>query len=487
MTRQQSSSSGTSAFEMSADTSSSSGAGQSFSSYLTSVSSEVQKTLVNEEQQRKDGLGFINIIMGNEAGDADSIISSLALSYVKTMEKRYVGKLNSSTQDEKETVATFTNDSTKFVPVISINREDMPLRRDVVQLLRMAGIYNYEELVYLDDPWSLSIMKESNNHASKNGVDDVEEERIIALSLVDHNKIRSNLWHLEQYVEEIFDHHQDENFHTKSVTTREVAFLGQKALVGSTCTIIVERIKKMSQTNLDAGLGISLLGVILLDTMNMNPEASKGTERDEAAIEYLMKNSDWDLLDNETKEKIVTDRNEESTVVPDRSKLYEYLCDSKFDRIFWREMSPRDAMRIDYKRFEPKSEKDDGVSNKTFGLSSVLLGLDEMMAKKDFFRTIVKFMNEVNVDMLGVMCMVIVDDRPKRELLLIGDSTVEGLAVYLLSDSATKFLDISIVEDVTIEAQQNALDGLKMKRFRQGNPKGSRKQLAPLILSFLSS
>eukprot|EP00551_Chaetoceros_affinis_P006730 CAMPEP_0203675222 /NCGR_PEP_ID=MMETSP0090-20130426/19580_1 /ASSEMBLY_ACC=CAM_ASM_001088 /TAXON_ID=426623 /ORGANISM="Chaetoceros affinis, Strain CCMP159" /LENGTH=479 /DNA_ID=CAMNT_0050541347 /DNA_START=109 /DNA_END=1548 /DNA_ORIENTATION=- len=479
MTKQQTSSalrmsacSNTSNFHSSTNTSSST-AEQSFSSYLTSISSQVQKNLVEKNDTVES---FNNIIMGNEAGDADSIISSLALAYVKSMEKK----------DASDECTNFTP-----IPVISVNRDDMPLRRDVVQLLRMAGIDNYEELIYLDDPWPLSIM--GNADTSPN-----ESSGGKSISLVDHNKIRSNLWHLEQYVEEIFDHHQDENFHLDSVKIREVAFSGQKALVGSTCTLIVERMMKTRQSsaksntsdqyNLDAGLGIALLGVILLDTMNMNPEASKGTERDESAIDYLMNNSDWEMLRIETKEQIRSNRNNE-LMVPDRAKLYEYIRDSKFDRTFWKEMSARDAMRIDYKRFEPTSSSSDGKSNDAFGLSSVLLDLDDMLVKKDFLSTAVKFMNEFEVGTLGIMCMVIVDDRPQRELLLIGDasSEVESLATYLTSDNAAEFLDISLVEDFTETAQQDAVDGYTIKRFQQGNPKGSRKQLAPLILSFFSS
>jgi exopolyphosphatase len=461
-----------------------------FASYLTSISTQINditnsnaNTSIHENANTR-----INIIMGNEAGDADSIISSLTLSYVKNIEKQcQKGNIDESDNG---------NDNLNYslsLPLISINREDMPLRRDVILLLQMAGIINYNELIYLNDSTFNSVV----NNVDEN-IDDKDLMKK-TITLVDHNKIRSELWYLERHVHEILDHHQDENCHIDSVIRREVAFENQKALVGSTCTLVTERLmmcqsqygKLAINKQIEAGLGLSLLGVILLDTMNMSPDAAKGTERDEKAIDYLMENTDWDNLSSDTKDQILMNQDEHPSQTqaqrlrgwPDRVKLYEFLRDSKFDRTFWNEMNARDALRIDYKRFEGKG------SNHPFGLSSVLLDADKMTTKELFYDSAISYMKEVDVDILGVMCMVIVNDKPQRELVLIGkkNGTINTLTNYLLTDNTAAFLDISLKEEHCLDVGGELEDGFVVKRLFQGNPKGSRKQIAPVMLSFYSN
>ena len=401
--------------------------------------------------------------MGNEAGDADSIISSLTLSFVNSITEM-------STSTNKDSTCSSKID-TISLPLASIKRNDMALRRDVVLLLQMAGI-DSDKLVYLDDAIFTSMAQNNDIHKE--------------ITLVDHNKLRSDLWSLEDCVVEILDHHQDEGGHESSVTAdkREVAFQNQVALVGSTCTLVTERLIKADATRkVDAGLGLTLLGVILLDTMNMNQEAGKGTRRDQEAIDFLIRQTEWDALDIDegTKSRIYGDEGGSNMIEnrpPSRSHFYEYLSDSKFDRSFWLSMSPRDALRIDYKRFEPPT----GASH-AFGLASVLLDMEDLLSKDGFHDDAIAYMKEANVDLLGVLTMVIVDDKPQRELLLVGGSDRVGkMMEYLLNDDSAAFLDISKVDDVVaIDAGDEDTIIVKLK---QGNPKGSRKQVAPVMLSF---
>ena len=459
---------------------------EGFSSYLETI---ILPEILSKEQKPKDKKTKLNIIMGNEAGDADSIISSLSLSYVKK-------KLSTKPFNKKDSDACIEErDDEIFLPLISIKKEDMSLRRDVVLLLQMAGIHNLNELLYLDDPRFIAFAGNTNEEDDDNSR--LSDHGMIetSITLVDHNKIRSDLWHLEQHITEIIDHHQDEGFHTATTTAtaREIAFENQKATVGSTCTLITERLMKLHAHKLqceeernfiiDAGLGLSLLGVILLDTMNMNPNAAKGTQRDETAINFLIHNTDWSALGSEAKNVILVDNGK--GLLPDRVALFDFLQNSKFDATFWQEMNARDALRIDYKRFEAISGSEDGTKH-SFGLSSVLLDANNMISKLEFYNTATDYIKESKIDFLGIMCMIIVDNKPQRELLLIGKNDNLGdLTNHLLTDASTAFLDISLIEDGG-ENIESFVDGFTMKRFHQGNPKGSRKQVAPVILSFFS-
>ena len=278
------------------------------------------------------------------------------------------------------------------------------------------------------------------------------------------------------------DHHQDEGCHTTSANIRNIAFENQKATVGSTCTLVTEVLmqdQRISTTGVDAEVGIALLGVILLDTMNMNPDSGKGTKRDEDAINFLMNNSDWSQLGNKAKNLIMVYR-ENDLMLPDRLKLFEFLQNSKFDRTFWLEMSARDAFRLDYKRFEPSQY------GKSFGLSSALLSANDVMSKEGFYSDSIQYINEMKIDFLGILCMVVVDDKPQREIILIGKKEkIHDLSDYLVKDKSTAFLDISLTQDDTYNGDRCTED-VVVKRFHQGNPKGSRKQVAPIILSFYS-
>jgi len=378
-----------------------------------------------------------HITLGNEAGDADSIISSLSLSYVNSL----------SMKDSRITL----------LPLVSINRDDLPLRRDVMLILEMAGIC-VETLVYLDDEMFASIANDNS----------IRKE----ITLVDHNKLKSDLWNLKDDVVEIIDHHQDEGEHQSVMgELRKIGFDGNAALVGSTCTLISERLMESGKNNdIDAGLGLVLLSVILLDTMNMSGDAGKGTMRDKNAIEFLISHTEWDNLEvgEETREKIY----DTQSGPPCRKRLYEYLRDSKFDPEFWKAMRPRDTLRIDYKRFESSSG-----SNSAFGLASVLLDMNDLLAKNGFYEDAIAYMSEADIDLLGVLTMVIVNDKPQRGLLLVGTVTqVNSMTEFLLHSDAASYLEVTKAND-DVELGS----GIIAVILKQGNPKGSRKQVAPVM------
>lgn len=426
--------------------------------YGTTIGSHLASVTKNLEDSKSKK---IHIIIGNEAGDADSIISALTLSHVNA-----IGTSQASRDDSKCGANSIS------LPLASINRDDLALRRDVVLILEAAGI-DVDKIVYLDDDTFVSISKDDN----------VDKE----ITLVDHNRIRSDLEGLKNDVVEILDHHQDEMAHESVLgEMRKIAFEGQAALVGSTCTLITERLMEIEfdeSAKVDAGLGVMLLGVILLDTMNMSKEAAKGTARDERAIDFLMEKTDWNSLEikDEVKSKICGSTDSIVTgQLPNRSLYFEYLRDSKFDSSFWESMSPRDALRIDYKRFEPSTGSTDG----TFGLSSVLLSLEKLVAKDGFYHDAVSYMDDVDVDLLGVMTMVIVNDTPQREMLLLGKSDrVTTLTKYLLEDQSASHLQMA---GAKIEDKNEAMakGNYSVSLLKQGNPKGSRKQVAPVIMGF---
>ena len=435
----------------------------SFTSFLEST---VPASLLVDTAQSKTAKRINHVIIGNEAGDADSIISALTLGYVTSSNSR--SPSNNACQ----------------VPIVSIPRAEMELRRDAALLLDMVGI-NVEKLLYIDDDVVTKHLLPSSSSGASNDLD-------TTITLVDHNRLRPRYSHLNSMVTEIVDHHKDENHHDQVSADsgkRIIAFENGHATVASTCTLVAERLFQSiksdsdSSMQIDGALGLSLLGVILLDSINMLPEAKKGTPRDEEAIQQLLNRTDWSscadtvpaLMDDATLDRIFPNGR---CNMPDRKALFDALIGAKSDPKFWLEMSAMNCLRIDYKKFVVDEKS-------SIGLSSVIISMDDLLAKDGFIESMKTFIASEDVNLFGVLGVTFVDDKPKRELLLTGndDHVVDSFTQFLLEHPDAADLDMVEREDCKDYTQ----DGMKIRVFRQGNPKGSRKQIAPLLLQHAST
>lgn len=179
-----------------------------------------------------------HIVIGNEAGDADSIISAITLAYIES---------------EQENMWS--------TPIVSIPTADLATQRPEVKLLlELAGIDNAtSDLFFVDDP-----LIEDDEYAPTR------------VTLVDHNVLAEKFQGKNWTVVEIVDHHQDEGryLETCSGAARTIAFADDKALVASACTLVAERLKKVWTPLYPSSLGLLLLGVILLDSVNLSPGKS---------------------------------------------------------------------------------------------------------------------------------------------------------------------------------------------------------------------
>lgn len=380
------------------------------------------------------------VVFGNEAGDADSIISSLSLSYV---DSEYYNK--------------------PITPIISIPRADLNLRTETALLLELVGIQT-DKLHYIDD--------------------DEVWRSVTELTLVDHNRLTPETLSNDDAIQvvEILDHHQDEGSHENvQGDLRNVAFVENKALVASTCTLVAERLfQSNTKPPYDAQLSLALLGVILLDTVNMEPQAGKGTPRDQAAIDTLLQQTNWSTLLDTTSQSSDFIINTESGTTVDTDKLFHLLSDAKFDSDFWRDLSVTDALRLDYKRFQANGNGQD-----VFGASSIMMSLDSFLSKDHLVQEIKEYMHQVDVPLLAILGFQFQDGATQRELLLCGNDKilVNAMTSFLLTSPKASVMQ---AQQVPMNVKEEA-NGLVMRQFRQGNPKASRKQVAPIMLSFYSS
>lgn len=163
----------------------------------------------------------IQLVMGNQSGDMDSICSAIALSLILP----------------------------NAIPIINIERAEMSMRKDVLYLLEQVSI-DPEKLYYKDSlPFFLTLAKEGK----------------AKMMLVDHNKLAPDQSEWVPFVNRILDHHVDEQVDYPNLEEKIIA------QTGSCATLVAEMA--------NGDLSPLLLAPILLDTANGQDER-KTTSRD---------------------------------------------------------------------------------------------------------------------------------------------------------------------------------------------------------------
>ena len=211
-----------------------------------------------------------NLVLGNEAGDADSIVSAITLAYVDCLLLRMGSDTTCNNNNDEDDI----DSKRQKTPVVSISKADLETQRpETVLLLQLAGV-STDALLFVDDPWIVSEQQQST----------------FDVTLVDHNRL-SNKFSRQHRVVEIVDHHSDEGHYldiddnngSGCRCVRNIAFSNSEALVASTCTLVVERLNEVRGDHhsfyYPAPLSLLLLGVILLDSVNMAPAAGKAVLR----------------------------------------------------------------------------------------------------------------------------------------------------------------------------------------------------------------
>ena len=202
----------------------------------------------------------------------------------------------------------------------------------------------------------------------------------------------------------------------------------------------------------------------------MSDTAGKVTPRDRSALDALVRTPDWSALSQRQSARDFFRENK-----PNLSRIFDALSQSKFDAKFGKSLSVKDALRLDYKQFTTSN-------GRLFGASSVLLALEHFLEKPKLEAEILEYMSSCRIPVLIVLSMVVVDDNAQRSVLVCGppDSChlVNSLADHLVSSES-----LLMQEQTTVDF----LPKLCCRKFAQGNPKASRKQVVPIIMDFYES
>jgi len=389
--------------------------------YLKQTTSKVRLLNISPELEHSPTL---HIVMGNEAADADSIISSICQAY-------FLSKISGGNTDI-------------YAPILSITAEELLLRRETVILLEMAGIHQ-EDILYSSD---IDLSKFFRN------------EKLV-LTLTDHNTIRNSLQEFGSAVTGILDHHQDLGMHPHVTgESRDIAFEFTaegtgRATVASCCTQVAELFLRQAEA-IEPEVATLLLGVIAIDSANFLPAAGKVTPRDLAAAEALA--------------PLATSSSDD---------LFELLSNVKYDVAFWNSLSVPDCLRYDYKQFESACH--------VFGMSSVLCSIEGLAQKDSFLEALQQFQKQKNIELLVIMSHER-KPTSRRQLLLFSSQpeSIRGVFEYLMDTCAFLELDhCDILSNGALCPSSSPETNLVF--FQQKNIKATRKQVAPVLIKYFSN
>ncbi len=345
------------------------------------------------------GGGTVCCVVGNEAADLDSMASAVMYAYCR---------------DRSSDANGIT-----YVPVINIPRADYKLRTEAVYLFTEAGI-DPDWLIFIDE-----IDLAALNSRGR-----------LKIALVDHNKPAAAQADFASTVIEVIDHHKDEGLFT-GATPRVIE------PVGSAATLVAQAILDRDPALLEEGSAKLLLGTILLDTVNLDPEAKRATEQDEKIVDQLL-----------------------SLSGANRTELFDTL---QFEKFNVSALSSADLLRKDYKQWK--------MGETRVGISSVLLSVADWL-KKDagLSASLAGYAKSQGLDVLIAMNAYTNPDFTRELVTYCPDEALR-----------TRLLDFLNASDLGLSAISSDAVDAATALYAQANLGYSRKKLQPLLDGFFAS
>jgi len=230
---------------------------------------------------------FVHVILGNRAGDLDSIVSTVGFAYLQYCL-------------EPEEL---------YIPLANIKRSRLALRTEVAYLLKKRKIR--EDLLIFREELNLRTL---------------HEKGMLKLILVDHNTLDPNDAYLGDSVVKVYDHHNNENKYPHA----EARIIEP---VGSCASLITREIFQYCPRIMDRNLARILLAPIVIDTSNFD----LGLARPLMSIDEQMAAALLDVIEPQKYPKLQY-----------RSQYFSKLVNAKYDTS---QLTTEDLLRRDYKEW----------------------------------------------------------------------------------------------------------------------------------------
>lgn len=208
-------------------------------SEIVSLNEFLQKT---KQQNHKEESKPVDVVLGNESADIDSVVSAIAFAYFCFID---------------------TDQERIMIPVINIPRSLLSLRPEISYLLGLANVHE-DNLTFVDE------------------IDlcDLHKRKLLSLYLVDHNKLSPNQKNLSDSISYSIDHHQckQENSHPYDVIEP----------VASCSTLIAKSFRECLSLS-DREILKLLFVTIVVDTFNCDDVFNNVTPTDKKFLKKLNK------------------------------------------------------------------------------------------------------------------------------------------------------------------------------------------------------
>ncbi|KAG5350390.1 putative exopolyphosphatase [Termitomyces sp. T112] len=400
--------------------------------------------------------GDWTVVMGNEAGDLDSVASSIAYAW-----------LLSEVHNKPS------------IPLLQLERDDLDLRAENTHALSLAGITQpKEQLLFLTDLAPFSLTAPTAAFPSH------------TFALVDHNTLASAYTFQNPLatVTDILDHHADEGNHLNA---------SPRIIIPSgSCT---SHVSALFPPEIPATLATLLLTGILIDTNGLKP-GGKALDIDHTAAAFLAPHST--LASQLSLASISSPRADaftqpedlyNTTAIKDLTHRLKNLKGS-IDHL-----SARDLLRRDYKEYVLDVP---GAGSIRVGLASVPVRLREWKLQD----AVGAWMEERELQVLGVltsfhggskgkkkfkreMAWVVYDGRKKdKEEQILLD--VPALAKKLFKGlERSEELKVKLKKKKMYDMEKGGRlpDGARSRTYDQGNVNATRKVTAPVMKTILEA
>lgn len=223
----------------------------------------------------------------------------------------------------------------------------------------------------------------------------------------------------------------------------------------------------------------------------MLPQAGKGTARDGAAIELLLKTTNWASLSPPLPPEV---KSNDGSGAPNPTKLFETLQAQKYSPKFWKGLTVMQGIRLDYKSFPIEG----GLPYSSFGISTILLDMNTFWQKQNLESTFQEFIEENELPFLGLIFTFMEqsddgggggnedgDAVPRRQLALIStDKELLDRLTSFLTATGTTAGEMLRIDDKTMTSSESEGCQIYMVQMDQRNAAASRKQVAPIFMDF---
>jgi len=385
------------------------------------------------EDLKKDAGAKWTIVMGNEAGDLDTIASSVAYSFLAQ--------------------------PSLTVALLQLNRQDLSLRPENLYAL---------DLVHLDP-----------THADLLCLDDlpIPPSKIMSsVALVDHNELEPTFESTDpskpRKVVAVIDHHEDEKLYPDAKPRIVVPGVGS-------CSSLVTNHFKDSWATLQppAEVASLLITAMAIDTNGLE-EGGKAKAQDHEAFNFLLPNSTFAPL----KPGEVLPEGAEPPMPVD--VLTKELKTRKLDVSH---LSTRDLLRRDFKDYDLGPP---AAAPVRLGLSTVPISIEDCLEKDpapSFSKALDAFLKERNLDFVGVLNSFKSKKGKDRRQIIVFDSGKDHKLRHKLYTGleASTVLELEALEVEGLTDKHGK--GTQIRSWTQGNNKASRKLIAPVFQEILDA